>query len=70
MTKTLKLQHTRTFIAMFISSLFYIFPKFLSEIRINCFYNQNEVNVLCCSEIQSFFRHQNVTRRSCNDGIL
>lgn len=70
MTKTIKLRYTRTFISMFISSLFYIFPEFLSEIRVNCFYNQNKVNVLCCSEVQSFFRHQNVTRRSSNDGIL
>ena len=70
MTKTIKLRHTRTFITMFISSLFYIFPEFLSEIRVNCFYNENKVNVLCCSEVQSFFRHQNVTRRSSNDGIL
>ncbi|CDD44185.1 unknown [Clostridium sp. CAG:299] len=70
MTKTIELRHTQTFIAIFISSLFYIFPKFLSEIRVNCFYNQNKVNVLCCSKIQSFFRHQNVTRRSSNDGIL
>ncbi len=46
MTKTIKLRHTRTFIAMFISRLFYIFPEFLSEIRVNCFYNQNKVNIL------------------------
>ena len=46
-TKPIKLRYSRTFVAMLISGLFYIFPKFLPEIRINCFYNQNKVNVLC-----------------------
>ena len=31
MAKTIKLRHTRTFITMFISSLFYIFPKFFPK---------------------------------------
>ena len=31
-----------TFVAMLISRLFYIFPKFLSEICVNCLYNQNK----------------------------
>lgn len=26
--------------------------------------------LLCCTEVQSFLRHQNVTRRSTNDSIL
>ena len=70
MTKTIKLRHTRTFITMFISSLSYIFPKFLSKIHVKCFNNQNKVNILCCSKIQTFLCHQNVTRRSSNDCIL
>ena len=69
-TKPIKLRHIRTFVAMLISRLFYIFPKFLSEICVNCFYNQNKVNILCRTEVQSLLRHQNVTRSSTNDSIL